>query len=142
MQNIARLVEEHDSLDKMAQCLSILVSSPFGEAHVAFDALRSFATQIDMHRVSATELINNGETVCPEFSAFARVHEASFHELTSEWQTYLTEWTEENIGEDWQAFAAATRWMMREVRAQIEAENNLLYPLAHKHGLIQLRPVH
>jgi hypothetical protein len=142
MQNIARLVEEHDSLDKMAQCLSILVSSPFGEAHVAFDALRSFAVQIDAHLAAEAAFIDKGDTVCPEFSAFARVHEDRFPELTSEWQTYLTEWTEENIGEDWQGFATATRWMMREVRAQIEAENSLLHSLALKHGLNGLRPVH
>ncbi|MCE7798465.1 hypothetical protein LWE61_18155 [Sphingobium sufflavum] len=88
------------------------------------------------------KLFLDGEDVTGR-RAFARVaaeQDGRFTDLVQEWGLYLSEWSEKNIREDWGSFAKATRWIMGRLRDYMRMENDCLYPLALRHGLIALRP--
>lgn len=141
MQNILGLVDDHDALDDSARKLCKLTENPHPRPEEAFDALCAFRCTLNGHLSAEQEFLKGKDQPGRgEFATFAAAQEASFVDLVNEWETYLSEWSEENIREDWSSFARATRWIMGRLRAFMRMENDCLYPLALRHGLISLRP--
>lgn len=140
MTHIIRLIEDHQALDTCACTLAILAESPSPMPETAFDELQKFrhALQRHLHEESRFMQGRSGAGRAA-FARHAAAHEDRFADLVAEWEIYLTEWSQEAIGEDWAGFGTATRWMMRRLRDQIKAENEILYPLAVKHGAVRLR---
>lgn len=141
MTHILRLIEDHVVLDAAAATLAILAEGVAPRPETAFDELQRFRAALSQHVGEETAMIA-GSTApgLKEFSVHAEAHRDEFADLVAEWETYLHEWSEENIREDWSGFGNATRWMMARVREQIRVENAVLYPLALQHGLATLQP--
>lgn len=141
MTHIARLIEDHDSLDRSASALALLAETPSAAPDSAFDELQRLRHALNAHLAEEAGFMKGTNGIGRvEFAQHAHAHRHRFADLVAEWETYLAEWTEETIGEDWSGFGAATRWMMKRLRQQIKAENDVLYPLALRHGLVRLQP--
>ncbi|CAN5371279.1 hypothetical protein BH10PSE13_BH10PSE13_08580 [soil metagenome] len=140
MTHIIRLIEDHTALDTCACTLAILTESPSPMPETAFDELQRFRDALNTHLAEEAGFLKGMTGVGRvEFARHAAAHEHRFADLVVEWETYLSEWSEETIGEDWVNFGVATRWMMGRLREQIKAENAILYPLAVQHGVVRLR---
>jgi len=141
MTHIIRLIEDHNALDTCAWTLAILAESPSPVPETAFDELQKFRCALNTHLAEESHFMaSRGGVGRDEFARHASEHEHRFADLVAEWETYLGEWNQETMGEDWTSFGTATRWIMGRLRAQIQAENAVLYPLALRHGLVTLRP--
>jgi hypothetical protein len=127
MTHILRLIEDHEMLDASACTLSILADAPSPMPEAAFDQLQQFRHALTAHLAEEAVFLKDARKVGNgEFASHSAAHSHDFADLVSEWETYLSEWSEDTIGEDWIAFGGATRWMMRRLREQISAENAVL----------------
>jgi len=141
MQNIQRLIEEHELMDDMACELMDLVGSPEPEPMEAFTRMRRMAAFMDEHLKGEEDfLYTDHYRAMPnrleeEVAAFER----DYRDLTEEWSIYMSEWTLENITVDWRNYDHATQWVMGRLRKRIIQENEMLYPLALQHSRIRLR---
>lgn len=140
MTHILRLIQDHTLLDTAAATLAILAEGVASQPEMAFDELQRFRHTLAQHLNEEAKVIaaSHEHGVTP-FAEHAAAHRDAFADLVAEWETYLREWSEDNIREDWTGFGDATRWMMGRLREQIRAENDILYPLAVKHGLVSMR---
>lgn len=141
MQNIQRLIEEHRQIDDLALGLVEIVQSPQPAPMEAFSTLRKLSACLDEHAASeegflySDHMTVNAGQLEKEIEAFER----AFQDLTEEWSIYVREWTPDNIEIDWHNFSHATQWVMERLRERIALENEILYPLALRHGRIKLR---
>jgi hypothetical protein len=141
MLSIDRLIEEHDTMDDMANELMELVRSSEPKANEAFSLLRRLSACLDEHLAGeagflySDHLRSSSARLEEEVLAF----EKTFEDLKLEWSTYLHEWMPDNIELDWRNFDHATQWVMGRLRARITQENDILYPLALHYGRIRLR---
>lgn len=141
MQNFIELLKDHTLILAATSHLSATVSGPRPQPEGAYDALRRIARLLETHLRDEEEFLGQDrDHGRQEFTALAEEHGERFDHLVEEWDVYLREWTEENIRADWTNFARATAWMMQQVDAQVEAENQSLYPAALRYGLIRLLP--
>lgn len=141
MQNLAQLIEDHDTLAWGVKRLTEIASSPEPHAEQAYDQLRIFSDQLDAHLyaeadfIYADEMRKDPSRLDKEIIEF----EQEFLDLKNDWHMYLTEWSEENMAVDWMEFSRHTLHMMGRLLERIEKENAVLYPLALQHARIRLR---
>ena len=141
MQSFIELLKDHTLILSASAKLLAIVEEPKAAPGAAFDALRRLSAQLDAHLHAEDKFIRQDDDLGhKDFEALAAEHGAKFDDLVSGWSTYLREWTEENIAEDWATFAFDTRHILARLDEQVEAENQALYPAALKHGLIRLVP--
>ncbi|MBO9581207.1 MAG: hypothetical protein J7498_09985 [Sphingobium sp.] len=141
MQNFVELLKDHALILSATRSLTAITRSSAANSGAAFASLRQLARLLDSHLRTETEFIKVEHHFGKgDFSALAEAHSERFDDLVAEWSTYLLEWTEDNIREDWATFAAATDWMVKRLEEQVETENELLYPAALRYGLIRLLP--
>jgi hypothetical protein len=141
MQNIGRLIEEHNHMDDMALDLMNLVRSPEQRALDAFTLLRRLSGSLDEHLAG-----EEGFLYADHFRAAPNrleeeiiAFEHAFEDMKEEWSIYLAEWTLDNIMIDWRNFDHATQWIMGRLRERIAQENEILYPMALHYGRIRLQ---
>lgn len=141
MQNLAQLIEDHDTLAWGVKRLTEIASSPEPLAEQAYDQLRIFSDQLDAHLyaeadfIYADEMRKDPSRLDKEIIEF----EQEFLDLKNDWHIYLTEWSEESMAVDWMEFSRHTLHMMGRLLERIEKENAVLYPLALQYARIRLR---
>ncbi len=141
MQNFVELLKDHALILAAANALTGITRSDEPRPESAFDALRRLSRLLDTHlRAEAEFLVADQDHGHHEFAALASEHGERFDDLVQEWGVYLREWSEENIASDWATFTDATAWIIDRLTAQVEAENESLYPAALRYGLIRLLP--
>lgn len=141
MQSFIELLKDHTLILSTTNKLLAIVDGSEPEPAAAFDALRRLSAQLDAHLRAEDNFIRQNDDLGHEdFVALAAEHGEKFDDLVSGWSTFLREWTEETIAEDWQTFAFDTRHILARLNEQVEAENQTLYPAALKYGLIRLVP--
>jgi hemerythrin-like domain-containing protein len=139
--SLERLVLEHDAIDMISRDLCVVSRQvqPNHEAAVAL--LSQLAHEVEAHLEYEDRTVYS--VLIERYKAPSRVgaekFEQLFNELSSDWRSYLAEWTDQKIRADWVAFGVATTEMMLKVRARVMAETNLIYSLALSDGIIRLR---
>jgi hypothetical protein len=141
MQNFVELLKDHALILAATQSLTGITRSGVCRPDAAADTLRRLARLLDTHLRAEAEFIDaDRDHGHHDFAALAKEHGERFDDLVHEWGAYLREWTEENIAGDWPSFVWMTDWMVERLNAQVEAENQSLYPAALRYGLIRLLP--
>mgnify|MGYP003576443228 CR=1 FL=1 len=141
MQSFIELVKDHALILKAANKLLTLVEAPDHVPHAAFDTLRRLSCQLDAHLHAENDFLRmDADDGHREFQTLATAHGARFDDLVSEWGVFLRAWTEKNIAEDWSTFRHEAQRMMARLIAQVDEENETLYPAALKSGLIRFMP--
>lgn len=140
--SVERATSEHDALLALAGRLRAMVGGQRAP-EPAHAVLREFSTRIEHHRGEEARdlyapLLAFAEERSEEFGA---VLNGMLTRATSDWSTYFERWTRDAIEADWPAFGAETLRVLDSGRARLCLENELLYPLALKHGLVPLRAV-
>jgi hypothetical protein len=141
MDDINRLIEEHQAMDDMARELIELARHSEPQPLEAFNAMRRLSACLDEHLAGEAGFLYRDHLAArpDRLEEEVRRFEADFADLTEEWTLYLREWTLDNIAIDWCNYAHATLWIMGRLRERIAQENDILYPLALHHGRIRLR---
>ena len=139
-----RLIDDHDEIDRLANALVVLAESGVPDVTRALDLLWDLSGAVNDHltyedRTVYSRLIQSKH---PQLSSAGVDFEASFIELRSDWQTYLSDWQAETLACDWPLFASETIAMMLRLRQRVSDETSLIYPLALQQSFIRLRVRH
>jgi len=136
MYDIARLIDDHDVLDKLADRL-IAAARPGQADPLACRALMMrLAERLATHlRQEADFLLHDAPGAIrsvfgQELANFAD----DFAELTQGWDIYLDRWMPDEIAEHRAAFAGETADLLTALKLRIAREAQLLYPLALESG--------
>ncbi|MBO9576256.1 MAG: hemerythrin domain-containing protein [Sphingobium sp.] len=141
MQNFIELLKDHALILAATGNLSAITRQAEPRPDAAFAALRRLARLIEMHLRAEAEFIGQDrDHGRQEFTDLAAAHGERFHCLVAEWGAYLQHWDEGAMGADWRGFADATDRIVAQIDAQVDAENQSLYPAALRYGLIRLLP--
>lgn len=128
------LRKEHASLRRQVAALNRLAEAEAAAPAAALDALDQLRADIDSHLGHEDHLVYprlvEGDDIAAQAIGLALISEFRF--LTGDWQLYTRRWTGARIAADWAGFAAETKAMMARLRARIDREDALLYPLARR----------
>ena len=138
--SVERGLAEHDALLAVAGRLRHVVAGAVAP-EAADRLLREFGNGIEEHRDHEIRgvyepLLGYAEERSAEFGS---VLAGMLIDAGSDWSSYLNHWSLSRMEADWSTFAIETRRVLDRGRARLCLENELLYPLALRHGLISLR---
>ena len=136
-----KLIAEHDELEAAAQLL--LLTANCREFDV--DAVMAIRSKLAMDL--ADHLIKEDGLVYPHLlaSSDASISNAAgtfitdFQDIASVWSGYVDYWTPANIMADVQGFRDMTHVVVKRLIDRIQRENDELYPLALRAGVLKLR---
>jgi iron-sulfur cluster repair protein YtfE (RIC family) len=139
MVSIERLIDEHARITAMADALMRAAASASGAAlHAAIVELDTeLAAHLDTEdRDVYPHLLAKGDMAQREAAEIAM---GDFDTLAAQWQTYVQDWTAEEIEGDRELFVETSKRMLSALAARVRIENEILYPLALACGTITLR---
>lgn len=136
-----RLMDEHDRLSMLAATFVQAV----GDSALDIDSLLLLRT--DLATELASHLYTEDGHIYPKLihaadhgaARAARLFLEQFEHLAADWQNYLAGWPRDAIAADSAGFANETRMIMARLLHRIDQENQLLYPLALRAGVVRLR---
>jgi len=137
---VEQAIEDHDELLVIAARLRDAVRGPVAP-QAAHSLLRIFHEALERHRereVSGLyeQLLRYAKSRSSEFSSML---EGMLTKASFDWVPYLSHWTRERIETEWSKFGEETWEVLDRGLARLCLENEILYPLALKRGLIPLR---
>lgn len=136
-----RLIDEHAQIDRVLERLRGLVETDTPDLPAVTIALADVSGELAHHLAHEDSFIYPrmiaGESDVARDAATAFI--SDFAALRHDWDLYLTEWSAECIGADWQTFREATLSMIARLAKRVEAENTVLYAAALRESVIPLR---
>ena len=138
--SLERLLVEHDELDAQRLALMELAAGP-AAPRKAHRMLANFAAQIDGHRAHERRCIYGPLMAIEEEGdlGIGITVRDLVGEIEGDWSAYLRSWNVKRITAEWNAFAIETQRILTKAGERLRIENQLIYPLAFKRGLIPLR---
>jgi hemerythrin-like domain-containing protein len=139
--NYHELIDDHDHIERLAAQLEHSVKNdPVDHASVD-SVLGELATVVDDH------LKKEDSFIYPQLAASADPADATsliveFEEIKRDWEIYLSSWKEGQAANDWNGFAASSIGMLERLRKRVMKETGLLYSMALREGLIDMKPQH
>jgi hypothetical protein len=136
-----KLIAEHGLIDAALARLAVLVKDDTPDLDGVTLALSNLSHELSTHLAHEdgfiyARMIGSSR---PEGEAVASAFVAEFAALRHDWGLYLGEWNRECIAADWQNFRHETHSMAARLAARVAAENELLYTMALRIGVIALR---
>ena len=135
-----RLMREHDELERRNTLLrAVARGAPAPDE--AFALLMDFATGIAEHRAQEQRLVY--EPLLHLADSGDLRDQSGLRNLVTQmeadWTDYLYDWNAECIAADWTTFSELTETILGRAAERLRLENDVIYPLALKHGTIALR---
>lgn len=141
MQNFIELLKDHALLIAAGKTLSAITREAEPRPAAAAEALRRLSRALERHlRDEAEFIIQDREHGRKEFTELAAVHAVRLEALVAHWQGYAARWDEPAIRAEWRDFGEETARILDLLAAQVDEENQSLYPAALRYGLIRLLP--
>jgi hypothetical protein len=136
-----KLIAEHGLIDAALARLAVLAKDDIPDLPGVILALSDLSCELSVHLAHEdgflySRMLTNGT---PEGQAAAQTFINEFAELRHDWGLYLGEWNRDCIAGDWAHFRQETDAMIARLAGRIAAENNLLYTMALRIGVITLR---
>ncbi|MBB6123503.1 hypothetical protein [Sphingobium subterraneum] len=140
MHSLMNLINDHEALHKMAHdILALTCGKP--DPAAGYEMLTTFGKRLEAHFLDDADFLYDDPTCTRPTSLDDAVRkvESAFAELKTRWRTYRTQWSADNIAQDWEGFAQDSAAIMHRILDRIAQENAVLYPLALQHSRIRLR---
>ena len=132
-----RAIREHGAILAIANQLRTVVAGQLAPDR-AHSLLREFATRVEDHRSEeARDLYEPLLAYAKERSdEFGTVLNGMLTSASTDWSSYFDQWTPERMAADWSTFGDETQRVLDLGRARLCLENELLYPLAVREGIL------
>jgi hypothetical protein len=133
------LIDDHDRIDQLTRQLEQLTGSPDDRFAEADRLLAQLSAAIVAH------LEKEDSFIYPDLARSTDPADASgliieFEILKKDWTDFLAVWARPDRPADWSAFRHDASGMLERLRERVIKETSLLYAMALREGLIQLRP--
>jgi hypothetical protein len=133
------LIDDHDRIDRLTRQLEQLTGSPDDRFAEADRLLAQLSAAI------VTHLAKEDSFIYPDLARSTDPADANgliieFEILKKDWTDFLAIWARPDRPADWSAFRHDAGGMLERLRERVIKETSLLYAMALREGLIQLRP--
>lgn len=141
MASSEQLAKEHGAIEQLAAGLVDMLDLPEPDPEATAAAFRVLATELHEHLAIEDSAIYPRLITAadPGAAATAERFNAELAALKQDWQAFRIEWSDEAIRDDWPIFLDEGHAMLKRIRARLQAENDLLYPVALQRSIIPLR---
>lgn len=132
-----RALGEHAKLLQVAKDLGNIAAGPLAPER-AYSTMGIFVARLQDHRSDEANflyepLMSYAEECSLEFEAYLS---KLLRSAGTDWSAYLRRWTPDQMEAEWATFAFDTRRILDRGRARLRLEEELLYPLARRKGLL------
>jgi hypothetical protein len=133
------LIDDHDRIDRLTRQLDQLTQGPDERFAEADRLLAQLSAAILAH------LAKEDSFIYPDLARSTDPADAGgliveFEMLKADWADFLAVWARPDRPADWPAFRHDAGGMLDRLRERVIKETSLLYAMALREGLIQLRP--
>ncbi len=129
--DVSELKHQHDAIARVAAKLEQAVSAE--SLPQAVGALRWQLARLLMAHLALEDRIlypAMQRATDPETRATVARFSTEMGGLADSFPAYMRDWSDDRIASQWQDFCSATRSILAALRARVEQENSVLYPLA------------
>lgn len=136
-----RLIAEHARIDHALARLLVLTEDGAPDLTALTLALSDLSNELTAHLAHEDSFIYSRMLAGKDSDgpATAQKFIDDFAELRHDWGLFLAEWNAECIEADWQNFRHEAHAMTHRLARRVAAENELLYTMALRIGVISLR---
>ena len=133
------LIDDHDQIDELARQLETVAKGDRSDEPLVDQLLSKLESVVALH------LHKEDSFIYPRIAASVDPANAQdliteFEQIKHDWQAYLGAWKDGQAREDWEAFRTSTIGMLARLRVRVMKETGLLYGMAMREGLIDMRP--
>jgi hypothetical protein len=139
--SLARLLDEHDGISRTAGTILLMLDEHHGRPNEAAAMLAELSEVIADHVAYEEQFIYPEITQAQnaELSAAGKMFAEELVALRGDWDDYLTAWPEQRILVEWPDFKVQTQEILPRMLDRVRRENECLYPLALRRGVLRLR---
>ncbi|MDF7774967.1 hemerythrin domain-containing protein [Sphingomonas sp. AOB5] len=136
-----QLIAEHARIDHALARLLVLTEDGVPDLAAVTLALSDLSSELSAHLAHEDSFIYSRMLAGSDADgpAVAQKFIDDFAELRHDWGLFLAEWNAECIEADWQNFRHDAHAMIHRLARRVAAENELLYAMALRIGVIALR---
>lgn len=135
--SVARARAEHAALLRMAGEIESIAAGPVAPER-AHASVATFVARLQEHRSEEQlalydPLMRYAQDRSLELEAYLS---KLLRSAATDWPGYVRRWTPASMEANWEAFAFDTRRILFRGRARLRLEDELLYPLAEREGIL------